>query len=195
VADNLGRTPDAFTSAGRSGRVSIYLGTNGATFAPSTIAPDEDFAQALQTMAASLELQELHLTGGEPTLHPRIAELIVLGRRTGYRVCMTSNGENGARAIAASAAAGLDRVNFSIFGTTPKELAQVQATKYANAKRAQAKIAAMRASIQACVDHGVKASANIVVPDESHVSLVTKPALKFLSFRTSAACSWMGRLW
>ncbi|MEQ7124168.1 radical SAM protein [Actinopolymorpha sp. B11F2] len=174
VTDNLGRVPQAFTSTGRSGRVSIYLGSNGVSFLPATVAPNAEFFRALHTMTEALDLRELHLTGGEPTLHPRLAEVVALGVSAGYRVCMTSNGENGARTIPACAAAGLDRVNFSIFGTTPDELAQVQASKYANPRRAAAKIAALRASIQACADHGVKASANIVVPDQTHAARVRR---------------------
>src|SRR4051795_488253 len=47
VADNLGRSPLEMTAAGRSGRVSIYLGTNGASFLPATVAPDDGLAATL----------------------------------------------------------------------------------------------------------------------------------------------------
>jgi GTP 3',8-cyclase len=70
---------------------------------------------------------EVHLTGGEPTLHPKLPELVGLVRRADFAVCMTSNGENGAQVLSAAARAGLDRLNFSIFGTTPEELAEVPA--------------------------------------------------------------------
>ena len=129
VVDNRNRGSGPFTGSGGSGRTSIYAATNGAAFLPSTIPPDEGFARALQRLRESMDLTELHLTGGEPTLHPRLPELVRLATTEGYRVCMTSNGENGARQIPACADAGLDRVNFSIFGTTPNELAQVQHTR------------------------------------------------------------------
>ncbi|MEU0237319.1 radical SAM protein [Nocardiopsis sp. NPDC006198] len=115
---------------------------------------------------------ELHLTGGEPTLHPRLPDLVRLASGQGYRVCMTSNGENGARQIPACADAGLDRVNFSIFGTTPGELAQVQHARFRDQAKAAAKIEALHASIQACVDQGIQASANIVVLDHTHTDRV-----------------------
>jgi GTP 3',8-cyclase len=172
AADNGGGAPGAFRPSGRSGRVSIYAATNGATFLPAAIAPDEDYRRALGALGGALQLSELHLTGGEPTLHPGLANLIALGRDAGFRICMTSNGERGAAQIPRCAEAGLDHVNFSIFGTTPAELAAVQHARYANPVRAGRKHDALRASIAATVASGVKASANIVVPGRSHVERV-----------------------
>jgi GTP 3',8-cyclase len=174
VVDNLGRPADQRTSAGRSGRVSIYLGTNGARFLPATVAPDDEFKRALVGLGQALAVDELHLTGGEPTLHPRLPDVIELARSVGYKVCATSNGENGAKILPACAEAGLDRVNFSIFGTTADELAQVQHAKYRNPARAERKIRALRASIDAAISHGVKARANIVVPNASHEARVRR---------------------
>jgi molybdenum cofactor biosynthesis enzyme MoaA len=168
VADNLGRPPEAMTPTGRSGRVSIYLGTNGARFLPAAAAPDDELRTVLSALRNALDADELHLTGGEPTLHPLLPDVVALARRAGYTVCATSNGENGRRAIPPCAAAGLDRVNFSIFGTTASELAEVQGEKYAATRRAERKIQALRSAIETALHHGVKASANIVVPDSSH---------------------------
>jgi molybdenum cofactor biosynthesis enzyme MoaA len=81
---------------------------------------------------------------------------------------MTSNGENGNAVLPDCAAAGLDRVNFSVFGTTADELAQVQHAKYRNPRLAERKIAELHRSIDACERHGVRASANIVVLNRSH---------------------------
>lgn len=172
AADNRRRIAEAFTPRGRSGRVSIYTGSNGATFLPRTIFPDEEFTDTVARLRAAMGLAELHLTGGEPTLHPRLAELITRSRKAGYRVCMTSNGEQGAGVLPACAEAGLDRVNFSVFGTTPAELAEVQHTRYRNTARAVGKIDALRESIAACEDHGIAASANLVVLDEAHIDRV-----------------------
>ncbi|MGZ0146824.1 radical SAM protein [Kribbella sp. WER1] len=172
LADNLGKAPGEMTAAGRSGRVSIYLGTNGAKFLPATVAPDASLASTLDTLRNALHVDELHLTGGEPTLHPKLSEVVALGVRAGYKVCATSNGENGARALPACGEAGLDRVNFSIFGTTAAELAQVQHEKYANIGRAERKIQALQAAIRVAIAHGIGASANIVVPDTTHVPRV-----------------------
>ncbi|EHR62618.1 radical SAM protein [Saccharomonospora cyanea] len=160
------------TAAGSSGRVSIYTPTNGAQFVPATMMPGPEYVQAISTLRDALDLTELHLTGGEPTLHPRLAELVRLSREAGYSVRMTSNGENGARVIPAAADAGLEKVNFSIFGTTPAELAQVQHSRFADEARAAAKIAALKDSIRACLTHGVRADANIVVVDHTHIARV-----------------------
>lgn len=174
VADNLGRDSRNFDGAGRSGRVSIYLASNGARFLPATVAPDEEFADALRTLRGALHFDELHLTGGEPSLHPRLTEVIRSATRTGFRVCMTSNGENGARVLADCAREGLDRVNFSIFGTTASELAQVQHARFADARRAEKKIKALRDAVQAALAVGIRVSANIVVPDYSHAPRVRR---------------------
>ncbi|MGX6601701.1 radical SAM protein [Micromonosporaceae bacterium Da 78-11] len=174
VVDNLGREPRSFQAAGRSGRVSIYLASNGARFLPATVAPDEEFVGALRTLKDALGLNELHLTGGEPTLHPRLAEVIRAAGQTGFRVCMTSNGENGARVLAGCAREGLDRVNFSIFGTTAAELAQVQHARFADQARAEKKIQALGDAVQVALASGIKVSANIVVPDYSHAPRVRR---------------------
>lgn len=164
----------SFSAAGSSGRVSIYLGSNGARFLPGTVAPDPEFGRALRLLRYALSVNELHLTGGEPTLHPQLAAVVTTARDAGFGVCMTSNGENGARTIPQAAEAGLDRVNFSIFGTTAAELAQVQNVKFANERRAERKIQALNDSITTALAHGVKASANIVVPDRTHTDRVIR---------------------
>jgi cyclic pyranopterin phosphate synthase len=159
---------------GRSGRVSIYLRTNGADFLPDRIAADTDFAMALAAVRGSLPTNEVHFTGGEPTLHPDLPGLITIARRLGLTVGLTSNGENGAAVLPAAAAAGLDRINLSVFGTTPAELAAVQAPRLASPKLAERKLAALDATIEAATAHGIKVSANIVIPDRGHVERVLR---------------------
>ncbi|KWW98763.1 hypothetical protein LI90_392 [Carbonactinospora thermoautotrophica] len=175
VADNRDRGPAGFiASGGRSGRVSLYLSTNGANFLPARIEPDEDYALALAAMRGALDLEEVHLTGGEPTLHPRLPELVAMARELGFTVGITSNGENGAAVIPACAKAGLDRINLSVFGTTPEELAAVQHPRYRSASLAKRKIDALRRTIDTALACGVKVSANIVVPDRSHIPRVLR---------------------
>ncbi|MEU2271486.1 radical SAM protein [Streptomyces olindensis] len=159
---------------GRTGRVSLYLRTNGADFLPARISADTDFALALAAMRGSLPTNEVHFTGGEPTLHPDLPGLITIARRLGLTVGLTSNGENGAAVLPAAAAAGLDRINLSVFGTTPAELAAVQAPRLASPKLAERKLAALDATIETATAHGIKVSANIVIPDSSHVDRVLR---------------------
>ncbi|MFJ6011187.1 radical SAM protein [Streptomyces sp. NPDC092952] len=175
ATDNAHRPTDRFTgSPGRSGRVSIYLHTNGADFLPARIAADADFALALAAVRGSLPTTEVHFTGGEPTLHPELPELIAIARRLGLSVGLTSNGEAGASVLPAAAAAGLDRINLSVFGTTPDELAAVQGPRLASPRLAERKLAALDATIEAATAHGVKVSANIVIPDLNHVDRVLR---------------------
>lgn len=160
------------TSAGPSGRVSIYADTNGCPFVPGRMEPDRQFIDAITRIRDALDLHEMHLTGGEPTLHPHVAALAGIAVREGYEVRMTSNGENGVRALPGCAAAGLGKVNFSIFGTTPAELAQVQHQRYRNETLAARKIEALQQSITSCIAHGMSANANIVVLDDTHTPRV-----------------------
>lgn len=173
VADNA-RRPSDFVTAGASGRVSIYLATNGARFLPATVSPDAAFAQTLATLRDVLQLNELHLTGGEPTLHPQLSEIVRIGTDAGLKVCVTSNGERGAAVLEDCANAGLDRINFSIFGTTADELAQVQHTRFADVRRAKRKLAALAQSITLAEQLGVPANANIVVPGYDHAPRVRR---------------------
>ncbi|MFC4858755.1 radical SAM protein [Actinophytocola glycyrrhizae] len=172
VVDNRRRLLGDFTTAGPSGRVSIYAATNSAAFLPAAIPHDEEFGHTLAALRDALDLTEVHLTGGEPTLHPAVARLTKIAVDAGFRVGMTSNGERGDRVLPECAAAGLDRVNFSIFGTTAAELAEVQHARYRNPERAERKLDALKRSIAACETHGIKASANIVVLDHSHAGRV-----------------------
>lgn len=172
VADNRHRSIGDFADSGRSVRVSIYATTNGATFLSAPIPDDENFGQTLVLLRDSFNLTEVHLTGGEPTLHPAVARLTRIAGDAGFRVGMTSNGERGEKVLADCWAAGLDRVNFSIFGTTADELAEIQHPRYRNRARAQRKIDALKHSITECQKYGIKASANIVVPDHDHAPRV-----------------------
>ncbi|MFY4717885.1 radical SAM protein [Streptomyces sp. LaBMicrA B280] len=175
TTDNLGRAAGDFTGTpGRSGRVSIYLANNGASFLPERIKADGDFALALAAVRGSLPTTEVHFTGGEPTLHPELPALVRIARRLGLTVGLTSNGENGAAVLPECAAAGLDRINLSVFGTTPEELAAVQATRLASPKLAARKLDALAATIDTAARHGVKVSANIVIPDRDHVVRVLR---------------------
>jgi molybdenum cofactor biosynthesis enzyme MoaA len=170
--DNRNRQVGDFTATGPTGRVSIYAASNGAPFLPAPIPADDEFGRVLAELRDALQLTEVHLTGGEPTLHPAVASLTKIAVAAGLRVGMTSNGEHGGRVLSDCAVAGLDRVNFSVFGTTPSELAEVQHARYRNPTLAERKITALKRSIAACEVHGIRASANIVVLDHSHAPRV-----------------------
>jgi cyclic pyranopterin phosphate synthase len=158
----------------KGGRVSVFEGKNGVDFIPGVMAPDEHFSSSLLRMMETTDSSELHLTGGEPTLHPELPQIVKTAKNLGYKVKMTSNGENGRHHIQACAEAGLDKINFSIFGTTPEELADVQHEKYRNTKLAQVKLNALHSSIEEAIKHGIKVDANIVMSDYSHAERVAR---------------------
>ncbi|KPI20259.1 hypothetical protein OK074_7601 [Actinobacteria bacterium OK074] len=61
AGDNTGRRPGEFTGTpGKTGRVSVYLRTNGADFLPGRIEPDADFALAPAAMRGAVEANEVH---------------------------------------------------------------------------------------------------------------------------------------
>jgi cyclic pyranopterin phosphate synthase len=161
-------------SAYKGGRVSVFQHRNNVNFLPGVMQPGYAFEQVLGLMTESIGSNELHLTGGEPTLHRGLPELIASGRKAGYSVKLTSNGENGASVMRACAEAGLEKVNFSIFGTTPEELAAVQNTKYGNIRRASTKLESLRRSIDATLECGLRADANIVMTNFSHADRVAR---------------------
>lgn len=158
----------------RGGRVSVFEDTNGVDFIPGTMQPGEEFETTLRLMQETIGSRELHLTGGEPTLHHNLPELIRSAKNAGFSVKMTSNGENGARVLKECAQAGLEKVNFSIFGTTPEELAEVQHAKYNNVKLAEVKLNSLRRSVDAALENNIKADANIVMSNSSHADRVRR---------------------
>lgn len=163
----------------RGGRVSVFEETNGVNFVPGRMAPDNDFVESLRDMGKTLEVTELHLTGGEPTLHPQLPELIRQAAEAGFKVKITSNGENGKTQIEECAKAGLEKINFSIFGTTPEELAEVQHSKYSNTRLAEAKLNALHESIETAVSCGIKVDANIVMSTFEHAERVARVLDKY----------------
>ncbi|THA25663.1 radical SAM protein [Streptomyces sp. RKND-216] len=172
TTDNRARKIGVFTPSGPSGRVSIYAASNGARFLSAPVFPDQAFQEALAQLRHALGFNEVHLTGGEPTLHRQLPQIIAVAKESGYKVNVTSNGENGHRVLDACARAGLDHVNFSVFGTTPEELAAVQHARYRTAALAQRKIDALDQSIRRATEAGIGARANVVLPNLSHVPRV-----------------------
>lgn len=167
-ADNTTQTAGNFVSSGKSNRVSIYLDTNGADFVSGTVQPDEALASSVDRLQSAVYFDEIHLTGGEPTLHPNLDSVISDLTAKGMKVKITSNGERFYAIAPQLKKAGLSKVVFSIFGTTPEELAAVQGSKFNNPKFAELKLNALKRSIEAAAEQGIPASANIVMPSAEH---------------------------
>ncbi|MBI1952399.1 radical SAM protein [Candidatus Saccharibacteria bacterium] len=157
-------TPVASRLGSQALRVSIYEDTNGASFTPGQMKPNDSFRDVLVALRDGVDTHELHWTGGEPTLSPDIVEMTrIASEEVGLRVKMTSNGELGARKIKDLARAGLTGINFSIFGTTSAELAKVQAMAQTNEIWAQRKLDRLREALYEAEACGLSVGANLVV--------------------------------
>ncbi len=171
-SDNADASAETYVSGGKSNRVSIYLGTNGANFVSDKVVPDETFHQAIDLFSDTLGLDEVHLTGGEPTLHSDLVSIVRELTEKGIAVKITSNGERFFTLAEDLKQAGLSKVVFSIFGTTPEELAAVQGSKFNNLKFGHIKLTALEKSIAAAKEYGIIAAANIVMPDSTHAERI-----------------------
>lgn len=66
-------------------------------------------------------VRSVHLTGGEPTLHPNIAEIINKFVSHDMNTGMTTHGEYGSSRIQKLVGAGLTSLNFSMHASNPEE--------------------------------------------------------------------------
>ena len=73
----------------------------------------EEISRIARVCAERYGFEAFRLTGGEPLLRPRLAELVASMARLGVDVALTTNGTGLARQAAPLAAAGLSRVNIS----------------------------------------------------------------------------------
>ena len=85
----------------------------------SRVRPQTTFAQCeqLYRQASDLGVRELHLSGGEPTLYPKLAELVALGKQLGWFVMVNTNGSQFGREplVRRLFDAGLDGVMLSLY--------------------------------------------------------------------------------
>ncbi len=73
-----------------------------------------------------LGINEAHLTGGEPTMHPEIAEIITKLSERGFEVKMTTNGQAHPKRFSEILRAPLSGVTFSILSLDPSEFLNTQ---------------------------------------------------------------------
>jgi cyclic pyranopterin phosphate synthase len=159
-------TPVAANSGFQALRVSIYSDRNQIPFVQGDITGEDEaeFKDVLVALNEGGYAQELHWTGGEPTLSKHLPELTEAAVEAGYSIKMTSNGQSGERGLGRLAAAGLAGVNFSVFGTTPEEFAATQAKVFqTNLKLAEMRLAKMDEAMAAACELGLRVKANIVI--------------------------------
>ena|SRR3989338_7038548 len=72
-------------------------------------------------LAGILKINKIHLTGGEPTLHPEIGKITRSLKSKGLHVAMTTHGEYAASVLDKLFIAGIDAVVFSLHCATAEE--------------------------------------------------------------------------
>ena len=88
---------------------------------------DSSLQQFLMVMKEELGITCVHLTGGEPTLHPELAHHISVYTQMGFEVSVTSNGSKPAL-WSVLHEAGLKSVNFSLHTLDPNVFVQFHVT-------------------------------------------------------------------
>lgn len=74
-------------------------------------------------------IEEVHLTGGEPTLHPQFETLINILLSKGYKVKVTTNGNFSSQIRKFLIDSNIDGINFSIHTINPEKLQTFQEGK------------------------------------------------------------------
>ena len=87
------------------------------------VAETVDFAKKARK---EFGLGVVHLTGGEPTLHPQIVDLVSKLKQDKFRVQLTTNGDLNSDLLDQIIAAGVDSLNFSLHATTPEDFRKTQ---------------------------------------------------------------------
>lgn len=142
-------------------------------FRVESVEADHFLKREIEQAEEILGITKVHLTGGEPTQHPRLSEIVSMLTNIGMVVKMTSNGETGGRIYENLAKSGLASVNVSIFGSTAEEYAATQPPQFGR-KWAERKLALSREAIKAARKHGISVKSNCVMTDATHTQRITR---------------------
>lgn len=110
-------------------RVSVFL--DSSTFELPMVG-NMPYTTALMerlTLLRKSGVNEVHLTGGEPTLHPDLPKIVEGLTSTGFVVKMTTNGQAKPEMIPQLVKAGLKGITFSILSFDPQEFLKTQHIK------------------------------------------------------------------
>lgn len=114
------------STANRNSRVSVFLDPN-----VKSLPQVEDIVVNERTLARisalkGIGIDEVHLTGGEPTLHPELPKLVKGLKGLGFEVKMTTNGQAASARLQEIIEAGVGDINFSILSLDPAEFLRTQ---------------------------------------------------------------------
>ena len=104
-------------------------GSNDYRHSPIDIPETVDFAKKVRQ---EFGLEVAHLTGGEPTLHPQLIELITSLRDANLKVKMTSNGDFHPDLLNEIVSAGVESINFSLHAINAEDYRATQSTLVQN---------------------------------------------------------------
>jgi len=108
-----------------------------------------------------LGIQEIHLTGGEPTLHPELPEITKSLVDNGFIVKMTTNGQGSSEMMRRLTASGICSIAFSMISLDPVQFLSTQRIK--SIPWARAMIDREVDNILLAKDLGVEVKINTVV--------------------------------
>lgn len=142
-------------------RASIFLDNNAIMLPPVEIMPIK--AETIGKIAALREMgiDEVHLTGGEPTLQRLLPDFVRGLTDYGFKVKMTTNGQARPGMIKQLAEAGLSGITFSIISFDPEEFVTTQRIK--SIPWATTMIARAKANIILAKELGIDVKINTVV--------------------------------
>lgn len=86
---------------------------------------DDAFASVLSSFGKHFNFDEVHYTGGEPSIHPRIVDLIKTAKSLGFKVKMTTNGQTELERYEDCISAGLEELNVSVHTLDGKALGDI----------------------------------------------------------------------
>ncbi|XDD45834.1 GTP 3',8-cyclase MoaA [Leptospira sp. WS39.C2] len=97
---------------------------------PSQFLSPERLKTNLKKLIPHINIKEVHLTGGEPTLHKELIQLIQIVNQHGIKdIALTSNGNFEFGLIPKMKAAGLTRMNFSLDSLSQIEFERISDRK------------------------------------------------------------------
>ena len=152
-----------------SSRVSVFSRQSHCMLRPGEMVSDSNFLNFFHEAKQKLDIDEVHLTGGEPSLNTDVTNIVSSLKLQGLTVKMTSNGETGGSRVKDIIDAGIDAINFSVLGLTEDDFKKTQNDRKSNYFY-QNKIRQLHDSIEVAIAGGVKVGVNLVISDSSSIN-------------------------
>lgn len=148
-----------------SNRVSIFSKKNHCRLYPGEMSVDDNFLSLFKQAMYRLDIEEVYLTGGEPSLNMHAEDIIATLKGLGLTVKMASNGETGGDRIKDIINAGIGGINFNILGLTGEDFRRTQNNCHLDKAFCENKIRRMYEAIDLSIREGIDVAANMVVSD------------------------------